>query len=247
MLLTFMLMFNFREHIALAMRRLRVETCSCPIAKTPESNIDINTHIFLRSQALEDMGPQGDHAWNDLTTEKGGFLWVQYNETLNLRYGISMFHGLHCLQMLRSEFQQSLGLVDNGGKPIHDHQSKRRLRAKRGEDTDAPDPVHLGHCLSYVAMVCKASLCLQKHALIPQQMLRCAGDSTIEQPLLQHDDATGTIISLGIDGDGAQHQCRDTKHLRAIAESSERKAVEMWDYRPGDTVESVPSLSNLLN
>ena len=101
---------------------------------------------------LENLGPEGDKAWDSLTPRRGGFLWLQYNETYELPWGISMFHGIHCLQMLRGEFQSQLGIRDDG---VH-HHHKRRVATKSDQPSDGPDIVHLGHCLAYISEVCSS-------------------------------------------------------------------------------------------
>ncbi|MCJ1439405.1 hypothetical protein MMC27_008799 [Xylographa pallens] len=173
---------------------------------------------FPEVSPLESLGPEGDEAWDRLTTSSGGFLWLQYNETYDIPWGISMFHGTHCLQMLRQEFQSQLGISNGGG---HHHQ-KRNIATKHDGHNSGPDIVHLGHCLAYVV-----------------QMLQCTGDSTIERPWIKLDELTGDLIDHGVDGAGIQHQCRDVNHIWAAAEATERKAAPMWDHKPGDTVEMV--------
>lgn len=75
-------------------------------------------------------------------SEKGGLLWVQYNETFQVTWGISMFHALHCVEMLRMSL--------TGGPMAH---------SGSGEDSTAPmdeegnDTNHLSHCLDYIAQV----------------------------------------------------------------------------------------------
>ncbi|RFU25775.1 hypothetical protein B7463_g10566, partial [Scytalidium lignicola] len=153
---------------------------------------------------LEDLGSEGDKAWDTLTTERGGFLWIQYNETYDIPWGISMFHGLHCLQMLRREFQSQLGINSSGGH----HHHKRNIATKHENHGNGVDTVHLGHCLAYIA-----------------EMLECVGDSTIEAPWIKVDKMTGNMIDHGIDGAGVQHQCRDISRLHVIAEETEQRAA----------------------
>lgn len=71
---------------------------------------------------------------------KGGLLWVQYNETFSVTWGITVFHALHCVDMLRAYM-----LNDTG---VHLHETE--------EPTAAPDMdtgVHLSHCLDYISQV----------------------------------------------------------------------------------------------
>lgn len=117
------------------------------------------TTLFRERPILEDLSPFADEAWEQtLLTSRGGFLWVEFNETSNEAWGISMFHALHCLKMLRivirsSDIMKSVvegggGASDNGGQG--------------GETLDHPDmnPVHIGHCVGYIAQVRASFHCL---------------------------------------------------------------------------------------
>ena len=66
----------------------------------------------------------------------------------------------------------------------------------------------------------------------------CAADSTIEPPKLEYNDM-GQVIDANVDGEGYQHQCSDASLLWGTAAKSEKLAVKPWDWRIGDTVESV--------
>ena len=67
--------------------------------------------------------------------------------------------------------------------------------------------------------------------------LLCAADGTIEPPWLTFDEA-GETIGGGVDGEGYQHQCRDSGPLWKAAAASEETALKPWGWRMGDTVES---------
>ena len=110
------------------------------------------TTLFRERPILEDLSPSADEAWEQtLLTRKGGFLWVEFNETSSEAWGISMFHALHCLKMLRivvrssemmkSVVKESRGASDNGRQD--------------GGNSKHPDmnPLHIGHCVGYIAQV----------------------------------------------------------------------------------------------
>lgn len=99
---------------------------------------------------LEELGPEGDEAWRRLIPEGGGLIWIKYNETFNLPWGISMFHGIHCLQMLRGEMQTLTGLGTGEGHHTH----KSSIATEKDSHGQGSDLVHLGHCLAYIAEVC---------------------------------------------------------------------------------------------
>lgn len=118
------------------------------------------TTLFRERPILEDLSPSADEAWEQMTlTRRGGFLWVEFNDTSNEAWGISMFHALHCLKMLRtairsSEMMKSVvegsgGASDNGGQ--------------EGGSLEHPDmdPKHIGHCVGYIAQVRASFHCIR--------------------------------------------------------------------------------------
>ncbi|KAJ6036864.1 hypothetical protein N7540_001143 [Penicillium herquei] len=176
------------------------------------------TSTFRQIPVLEDFSPSRDEEWhNEVLTRKGGFLWVKYNESSNEAWGISMFHGLHCLKMLRMALQQS-PMVQNvfeneGAGPLHQH--------KGTAHHPDMDPTHLGHCVGYIA-----------------QHLLCAADDTLEPPWLSFNDK-GDVIDAGVDGEGFRHKCRDTSLLWSTAANSESIPVDPWGWKLDDTVNGV--------
>jgi hypothetical protein len=78
--------------------------------------------IYKPSRGLEDVSPAGDDAWSALmtarvgqtgslrkdvislrlTNTKGSFLRIARNETFDFGWGVSMYHSLHCLSMVRT-------------------------------------------------------------------------------------------------------------------------------------------------
>ena len=141
----------YHEHVVEAINNLRIDNSSPDLSTTSHTTQPL-PFTYLRNYEFQDMTSGGDEAWANLTPSKGGFLWVQYNETLNIQYGISMFHGLHCLQMLRTSFKAQPGLSSANTASSHSHPTRRnRARAEiQGETTLE---IHLGNCLVYIAMV----------------------------------------------------------------------------------------------
>jgi len=205
----------FQNQLTTALTAIRHGTCE---RVDTVQHQEYHQHTFPEVTPLEDLGPGGDKSWSELTPAGGGFLWLRYNETFDMPWGISMFHGIHCLQMLRGEFQSQLGIRNGGGH----HHHRRQIATQNDEPGEGADLVHLGHCLAYIV-----------------EILQCVGDSTIEPPWVKTDEKTGAVIDHGVDGAGEQHQCRDIGHLWAAAERTEQEAGQMWDYKPGDTVERV--------
>lgn len=102
---------------------------------------------------LENMSHEADEAWLQvLSTPKGGFLWVKYDEENNEAWGVSMFHAIHCLKMLRNTFQQ-FSNETNSGEGMHNHQMHSRGPTGIEHEHDPFDAVHIGHCFSYIAQV----------------------------------------------------------------------------------------------
>ncbi|KAL8989127.1 MAG: hypothetical protein Q9177_001925 [Variospora cf. flavescens] len=170
------------------------------------------TTTFTDQPTLENLSFSGNQDWERaLLTPKGGFLWTQYNVTAERPYGISMFHGLHCLKMLREVIQESHPATTKTGVEGGQEQVKKHTKSLN----------HIGHCIGYIA-----------------QHLMCAADGTIEPSKITYDDS-GHAIQFQVDGEGFQHQCKDASRLRRIVEQSEKKAIKPWEWQMGDTVGSV--------
>lgn len=96
--------------------------------------------VFSKLEDLEDMGAAGDTAWESLFPKGGGYLYLRSSNssTGSEQWGVSMFHSLHCLFMLRSGLQHA---------SAKDHESMtRRLTLHISQN-------HMAHCLSYLAQV----------------------------------------------------------------------------------------------
>ncbi|KAI4260313.1 MAG: hypothetical protein L6R42_004113, partial [Xanthoria sp. 1 TBL-2021] len=97
------------------------------------------TTVFQDRPILENLSPSANEEWERaLLTPKGGFLWVQYNVTAERPYGISMFHGLHCLKMLREVIQSSHSAT-KGSEHTGEHKAHSQSLN------------HIGHCIGYIA------------------------------------------------------------------------------------------------
>lgn len=102
---------------------------------------------FEQIDTLESLSHESDHAWSsDLMPPNGGFIFVEHNETYNIKQGISMFHALHCLALVRSMLQ--------------DREAPSSSHHPRGNATGQNEPfdhflhhAHMPHCLRYIAQV----------------------------------------------------------------------------------------------
>lgn len=125
---------------------------------SPTPSLRHLTRTFREMRHLEDLSKDADEAWRStLTTPKGGFLFVK-NENREERggkdepWGVSMFHAIHCLTLLRTSFQHfnnAMNTTVTANMDVHMHQDVKRMNG--GSDLDAI--VHVGHCFSYIAQV----------------------------------------------------------------------------------------------
>lgn len=101
------------------------------------------TKTFARNPNFEDMSHDNDAAWAEaVMPKKLGFIYVKHNESLLLERGISMFHAMHCLSLLREMLQEP---------PADPSQS--RHHGLKGEASKHLRQEHVPHCLSYIAQV----------------------------------------------------------------------------------------------
>lgn len=121
-------------------------------------------------------------------------------------YGVSMFHQLHCLEMLR-------GAIHKRQHESHQHGS----RAVARDRLEAPEHVlkadkpmsleeHLDHCLDYLS-----------------QAAMCSADDTLE-PSFDGVLETGEKVIV-IDGVGTYHQCKSTEGLHNVMLQSQKKPL----------------------
>ncbi|PYH81927.1 hypothetical protein BO82DRAFT_334788 [Aspergillus uvarum CBS 121591] len=143
-------------------------------------------------------------SWESLLLpQNGGILKVRTSNNTVTDYGISMFHQLHCLTVLR-------GLIF----PETTHHHGRPTTSPSHSGDAHEDAVHWEHCFDYIAQVS----CFGK-AII------CAADDTIEPPRSAVDEDGKRVLI--IDGLGHPHQCRDSELLWRAVQDSEVHPVEL--------------------
>lgn len=101
---------------------------------------------FIHNKATADMGSLGNTIWDSMLPDGGGFLLQTGHDTKSpsTPYGVSMFHGLHCLQIIRNKIQELLALNGESNiTPSHVHAHFHSV-----------EPMHYTHCLEYIAQVC---------------------------------------------------------------------------------------------
>ncbi|KAF7899323.1 uncharacterized protein EAF01_008536 [Botrytis porri] len=122
----------------------------CPEAHTHTSCAsqappsEFHPKIFVPIPTLEAaLGDPEDVDWDEyLLTPNGGFIIVDEGEGVTKGYGVTMFHQLHCLGMIRTMLF--------GGPMNHDHEVQGAEWSK--------NPLHFLHCLDYIAqgIICTA-------------------------------------------------------------------------------------------
>ena len=114
--------------------------------------------VFTSIPFVEDLESAHETKWTSkFSTKQGGFLVVRRNETYTENWGVTMYHSLHCLMLIRT----ALGHAIATGKHDSQHELRHEGMEYQGADTSesghtahAADVKHLEHCLSYIAQVC---------------------------------------------------------------------------------------------
>jgi hypothetical protein len=157
---------------------------------------------FQQRSKYFDLSEAGDGNWTSLLPPNGGFVSSPSREGPGYEMvGITMFHQLHCLQMIRSTIQDLMA-----GRPVGSRMNERMenemFQAKQGhpylDDSfgvrkrHGPhlDQEHWVHCLDYL-----------------MQGILCAADDTIE---FAHEDDEGART---VDGYEVTHQCRSADSI----------------------------------
>ena len=109
---------------------------------------------FGEFPVLVDMSPAGDAAWAEAAlTPGGGFLRVRSNESTVYGWGISMFHALHCLQMIRTIVRDSPMMQEESSGAKHEKGMAHDHASGHDSGHDMMDPEHVAHCIGYIAQV----------------------------------------------------------------------------------------------
>ncbi|CAI6277560.1 unnamed protein product [Periconia digitata] len=164
-------------------------------------------------------GPPSDEsnaAWDALIPLGRGFVELNSSHTdtdREGRYCVSVFHQLHCLEMIRQGFYgaqmhtekaKPTPVAPDGGpvSPIPgDFHKHRPAPSKPGSGAHHADS-HMQHCFDYL-----------------RQALMCASDTSLEE---RSDEISG------VKGWGTTHQCRDFESVKEWAEMhrySEEKGI----------------------
>lgn len=129
------------------------------------------TVSFAEHESFESLGHRFDSLWSDVLTPNGGFIYTINEQKRKSKYGISMFHQLHCLEMLRMEMQYLHTLIDTlnttakryEGQYIEARHTEHDLGGQEsvhtpahdnGHEHDQHDVGHPMHCFDYLRQVC---------------------------------------------------------------------------------------------
>lgn len=130
----------FRSYLLDPLLTCAISSCSnynrqCPPQPDPPG---VTSSVFFEDPILISLDPKDDDAWATKTsTPGGGYLWAAHNSSLDLTYGINMFHSLHCLQILRAMLQQL------------DQPQGHEARSSEHHHHTVMGGVHTGHCVGY--------------------------------------------------------------------------------------------------
>ncbi|KAL5323798.1 hypothetical protein ACEPPN_008340 [Leptodophora sp. 'Broadleaf-Isolate-01'] len=90
------------------------------------------------------MSHGNDNAWSEiLMPPNSGFIRVKHNETYVIDWGISVFHALHCLSLLRTMLQDNLAEAVSAWHPQHSSYSQV-------ESAQFLHEAHIPHCIGYL-------------------------------------------------------------------------------------------------
>lgn len=132
LLLILVVIFNRQIQSKFSTLLEKLQTSTCP---------SLNTTVTLFSEHYEyqNWSQSADPLWQELIPKNGGFIVDSGNPQAPI-YGLAMFHQLHCVQMIRNDFQELYarldGRSDGRNNVLHDI-----------------DEAHLLHCLDYLRQV----------------------------------------------------------------------------------------------
>ncbi|KAM0124924.1 hypothetical protein ACHAO1_010843 [Botrytis cinerea] len=195
------------------------------------------TVLFSEHPIYENLSHEYDHLWDELLPQNGGFLRV-FDEDMESngneyaegkkgevqkgkkhRYGITMFHSLHCLGIMRGGVQELFREMEELKMEVEElkmekmeddeeaeskmrrGQQKKRAGGGHGHGHDFGhmehgDPLHWLHCFDYL-----------------RQTVLCTADGTLEPPKA---DSKG---KENVDG-MMERQCKDPEELWKLSVES---------------------------
>ncbi|KAI8626642.1 hypothetical protein F5Y19DRAFT_216915 [Xylariaceae sp. FL1651] len=150
---------------------------------------------FEEHAAYQNLSRTYDTLWNELVPENGGFYPEQDSNGKVVAKGLSMFHQLHCLAMIRISLQRAMGFINNTDV----------MSASHAHHHDHPDSSieeeteHVLHCFDYI-----------------RQVMLCMADETVED--VSEEAKDGRPIVTGM----VERKCKDPLPLYEKASMSPR-------------------------
>lgn len=113
---------------------------------------------FSEHEDYKNLSREFDPLWDKLLTPNGGYLTADRKTNETDKLGISMFHQLHCLAMIREEMQYLVHIIEVLKENTHapELHSQLQRRHKHGGDSMNPlnhDADHPLHCFDYLRQV----------------------------------------------------------------------------------------------
>ncbi|CAD6593629.1 MAG: hypothetical protein ASARMPRED_007746 [Alectoria sarmentosa] len=151
--------------------------------------------------------PESNAAWEALRPKGGGAVVVPNAKAYGLKsgipmetgpdvYGVSMFHQLHCLTVLRASYYAALnGTLPPFTQPgIELLSEEKRLMLLRE---------HTAHCFDYLrqGIMCAGDLTIESAVDLPEKWLEGISKGILREKFGEHKPVL-------IDGWGIKHQCR---------------------------------------
>lgn len=118
-------------------------------SRWPDTSDRTVTMSFEEHDDYKNLTHAYDHLWDDLLPANGGFLSKTYSNGKSHGQGISMFHQLYCLQIMRSAYQ-SMQEKLNGM-----HHERRELQEEKSHKHMHLGQDHWLHGFDYLRQTCK--------------------------------------------------------------------------------------------
>ena len=103
-------------------------------------------HTFKARPEFNDLTAEGNDLWDSIIPKNGGFILRRKGKVWDVG-GVSMFHQLHCLQMIRAGIQD----LQNENKQMK--RSPHGGEHEHGSSNGMNDTIHWAHCLDYLMQV----------------------------------------------------------------------------------------------
>lgn len=127
--------------------------------KTTDSQQRMTSVVFREHSEYKDLSHTYDHFWDSLFPPNGGYIEARGNDQSRHDYGISMYHQLHCLQMIRSAIQALQSQVERESAIVHDDTHMAHAHTQSEARHSHPESHHWLHCFDYLRQVRPCLFC----------------------------------------------------------------------------------------